>query len=318
MDAPLNLLHYSIIFSEFLQFRTRGDVLNFIPSYELYGELLSNSVSEAVHHEAIKERSIQHDWTIRLHRHRRLAQIFLFRSPGVSCRLGDVEFTSNQPMILIAPPGVPHAFRFSDTVNGDVLSIRLDEMHSAMQQRIKQCGAQTKCFFLKEHTHEFQHIADLFEQLGDVYRRPSNNRAAIVTNIVDLITLYLAANIDKRDIIGPPNNSPNRDRRDMKAEAFCALLEANFQNAWSVADYAKEVGISAPHLTRICRIVLGSSPNSLVRQRRILEAKRLLEYTALSISEIAHSCGFNDAAFFSRTFKTAVGESPNVYRRGVG
>lgn len=289
-----------------------------IPSYELYGELLSSGVPEAIHHEAIKDRSSQHNWTIRLHRHRRLAQIFLFRSSGVSFRLGDFEFTTTQPTILIAPPGVPHGFRFSETVNGDVLSIRLDEMPSAMQQRVKQCGVQTKTFFLKDQTHGFQHIADLFAQLGEIYHSPGPNRAEIVTTLVDLITLYLTANLERLDMIDTAIGTASRDRRDMQAEAFCALLEANFQNAWSVSDYARLVGVSAPHLTRICRAVLGAPPNDLVRQRRILEAKRLLEYTALSVTEIAHSCGFQDAAFFSRTFKTAVGAPPNAYRQGVG
>ena len=95
---------------------------------------------------------------------------------------------------------------------------------------------------------------------------------------------------------------------------FCALLEENFSRAWKVSDYAGQIGLSAPHLTRICRTVLGAPPNTLVQQRRLLEAKRLLEYTALSVAEIAHRSGFRDAAFFSRTFKSSVGMPPNEYR----
>jgi AraC family transcriptional activator of pobA len=288
-----------------------------IPSYELYGDLLSGGVPDSVHHESIKERSSKHDWTIRLHRHRRLAQVFLFRSPDVLFRLGDIEFTTTQPMILVAPPGVPHGFRFSETVVGDVLSIRLDDMPSEVQQRFSQFNVQTDTVFVQDQTQNFDLISELFSQLGEVYHRVSANRTEILTTLVDLIALYLTADLREKNILGEGHFKDRRERRDIQAETFCALLEENFQNAWSVADYADKVGVSAPHLTRICRGVLGAPPNDLVRQRRVLEAKRLLEYTALSITEIAHRCGFRDGAFFSRTFKSAVGTSPNVYRQGV-
>ncbi|WP_227270699.1 helix-turn-helix domain-containing protein [Roseobacter weihaiensis] len=288
-----------------------------IPSYELYGEFLSGAVPDPVHHETIKERSSKHDWTIRLHRHRRLAQIFLFRSPGVFFRLGDIEFTTNQPMILVAPPGIPHGFLFSEDVNGDVLSIRLDEMPRTIQQRFGQFSAQTDTFFLQNRTHNFKHVADLFVQMEEIYHRPGTNRSDILTALVDLIVTYLIGNLRRKTILGQAPFIERRDRKDLQAEAFCTLLEANFQKAWSVADYAGQLGVSAPHLTRICRAVLGAPPNELVRQRRILEAKRLLEYTALSITEITHRCGFRDAAFFSRAFKSVVGTPPKIYRQSV-
>ncbi|QUJ77250.1 helix-turn-helix transcriptional regulator [Sulfitobacter albidus] len=58
----------------------------------------------------------------------------------------------------------------------------------------------------------------------------------------------------------------------------------------------------------------GAAPNALVRQRRLLEAKRLLEYTRLGVAEIAHRSGFRDPSFFSRSFRSAFGLSPKAYR----
>jgi two-component system response regulator YesN len=48
---------------------------------------------------------------------------------------------------------------------------------------------------------------------------------------------------------------------------------------------------------------------------RMKEATRLLEKTALRISEIAERLGYADLAYFSNTFKKTIGTTPSVYRK---
>ena len=286
-----------------------------IPNYELYGELLAGGLPGPIHHETIKERSSKHDWTIRLHRHRRLAQIFIFSSAGVYLRAGDVEYTSTDPTLLLIPPGITHGFLFSEDVIGDVISIRLDEMPMAIQHRFGLFSAATDTIFPKPQSGHFDYIAALINQLGTMYRSVASNKSEVLTSLVDLISLYLVDNLHDKNSLRPATHAEPRGRHDLQIDNFCTLLEENFSLPWSVSVYAEKIGVSTPHLTRICRKELGSPPNDLVRQRRMLEAKRLLEYTALSIAEIAHRCGFRDAAFFSRTFKSNLGLSPNHYRK---
>ncbi len=286
-----------------------------IPNYELYGELLAGGLPGPIHHETIKERSSKHDWTIRLHRHRRLAQIFIFSSAGVYLRAGDVEYTSTDPTLLLIPPGITHGFLFSEDVIGDVISIRLDEMPMAIQHRFGLFSAATDTIFPKPQSGHFDYIAALINQLGTMYRSVASNKSEVLTSLVDLISLYLVDNLHDKNSLRPATHAQPRGRHDLQIDNFCTLLEENFSLPWSVSVYAEKIGVSTPHLTRICRKELGSPPNDLVRQRRMLEAKRLLEYTALSIAEIAHRCGFRDAAFFSRTFKSNLGLSPNHYRK---
>ena len=286
-----------------------------IPNYELYGELLAGGLPGPIHHETIKERSSKHEWTIRLHRHRRLTQIFIFSSAGVYLRAGDVEYTSTDPTLLLIPPGITHGFLFSEDVIGDVISIRLDEMPMAIQHRFGLFSAATDTIFPKPQSGHFDYIAALINQLGTMYRSVASNKSEVLTSLVDLISLYLVDNLHDKNSLRPATHAEPRGRHDLQIDNFCTLLEENFSLPWSVSVYAEKIGVSTPHLTRICRKELGSPPNDLVRQRRMLEAKRLLEYTALSIAEIAHRCGFRDAAFFSRTFKSNLGLSPNHYRK---
>ncbi len=291
------------------------DMINAIPSYELYGDLLADGLPGPIHHESIKERSSRHNWTIRFHRHRHLAQIFLFSSPDVTLRLGDIKHTSTDKTILVIPPGVAHGFQFSEDVVGDVVSIRLAQMPDTLKQRFAMFNTATDGIFTRAGASHFCNITTLVAQLRDAYRSVAFNKTEILTSLVDLITLYLAADLKRNNIMQPVHSSTPRSRHDMQVEKFCNLLEENFQQAWTVSDYAERIGISAPHLTRVCKSELGSPPNDLVRQRRILEAKRLLEYTALTVFEIAHRCGFRDAAFFSRSFKSTIGIPPYQYRK---
>ena len=285
-----------------------------IPSYELYGELLSGGYRDPVHHEPIRERSSRHDWTIRLHRHRGLAQIFLFRTAAVSVRLEDMSLTTTEPHVLFVPPGVVHGFRFDEGVDGDVLSLRVDDLWDGVARMLDHPALAGAGALARSRSENFDQIEALFGQLGQVYHGMNSERANLLDALTRLILAYVSGDL-RRDDSGAAVGHPHAlTRHEKQADRFCTLLEAHFRDDLSVPDYARAVGVSEPHLTRVCRTVLGSTPNELVRQRRLLEAKRLLEYTQLSVSEIAHLSGFRDPAFFSRTFRQAHGVPPRTYR----
>jgi AraC family transcriptional activator of pobA len=56
------------------------------------------------------------------------------------------------------------------------------------------------------------------------------------------------------------------------------------------------------------------SPLKILRRRLMLEAKRLLLYSNMTISEVAYFLGFDDPAYFSRVFRQDEGVSPRGFR----
>jgi AraC family transcriptional regulator, transcriptional activator of pobA len=58
----------------------------------------------------------------------------------------------------------------------------------------------------------------------------------------------------------------------------------------------------------------GASPLRLVQDRLMLEAKRALLYSNMTIAEVGYHLGFEDPAYFSRFFAKAEGLSPKRYR----
>lgn len=285
-----------------------------VPSYGLYGEILSGGYRDPVHHETIRERSSKHNWTIRLHRHRGLAQIFLLKAGRVSYRLEEESFVTDQPSVLFIPAGVAHGFRFDENVEGDVLSLRVHDLWGSAMAALDQPQFSTVALLTKGDSDNFDNINSAFAQLAQVYHNMKEQRDVILEALVRLILAYIAGDVGNMQSDQVSRGSDTLSRQEKQAEAFCTLLEARFSDDLSVHDYASQVGLSAPHLTRVCKRLLGAAPNELVRQRRLLEASRLLEYTRLPVSEVSHRSGFNDPSFFTRTFRKAHGVSPISYR----
>jgi AraC family transcriptional activator of pobA len=98
------------------------------------------------------------------------------------------------------------------------------------------------------------------------------------------------------------------------AVRYRALIEADFAKPIRVADYAKRLFVSHERLRQACLRVTGSAPLELLNARRLLEAKRCLLYTSMSVGVVAEYCGFEDPAYFSRFFTHATGKSPRQYR----
>ncbi len=285
-----------------------------IPSFELYGELLSGGQSDPVHHEWIQERSRRHDWTIRLHRHRRLAQIFLLRTGNVSFRIENASFTTTEPHVLFIPAGVAHGFSFDEEVDGDVLSLRVGELWGGVAAGLDHPSLLAASSLAQSGSEHFDHIEALFGQLGQVYHSVKSGRGDLLEALTRLILAYISADVSQEKSSGALGHSAGLTRHEQQAQTFCALVETHFNENFPVSAYAEKIGVSAPHLTRICKVILGSTPNELVRQRRLLEAKRLLEHTRLPVSEVSHRSGFRDPSFFSRTFRQVHGVPPKSYR----
>jgi AraC family transcriptional activator of pobA len=95
---------------------------------------------------------------------------------------------------------------------------------------------------------------------------------------------------------------------------FRELVESEFRNNRSLADYASALNVSESRLRNACLSVVEQSPMQMVNARILLEAKRELFYTSVSVSEIAYALGFDDPAYFTRFFSQRAGMSPSAFR----
>jgi len=99
-----------------------------------------------------------------------------------------------------------------------------------------------------------------------------------------------------------------------KLAKFNLLIDQFFKEERFVAFYAAKLNISANYLNILCKKNLNVSATQLIQQRVLLEAKRMLQSTDLSIKEIAFQLGFVDHAYFSKFFKSQTEITPTEFR----
>ena len=100
-----------------------------------------------------------------------------------------------------------------------------------------------------------------------------------------------------------------------RLQRFRQLVEAQFREHWTVQRYAQALGTSPDRLHDLCERSVGRPPLTLVHQRVVLEAGRLLASTDLGIEQVAAELGFGSAAHFSRFFRRWTDTSPSAGRR---
>ena len=111
-----------------------------------------------------------------------------------------------------------------------------------------------------------------------------------------------------------PEKIEVNNTQTLKLYQFKELVEAHYKQGLSVNEYAKLMAVSSKTLNSITKSTTHKSPSELIMGRVVLEAKRLLRYTSLQISEIAYQLGFEDPSYFIKYFKRHVGHSPLEFR----
>jgi AraC family transcriptional activator of pobA len=96
---------------------------------------------------------------------------------------------------------------------------------------------------------------------------------------------------------------------------FSKLVEQHYKTHHTVADYADMLYLTAKNLSKKIGLLSKDTPNDIIKNRIILESKRLLAHTTLSVKEIAYSLNYEDDAYFVRFFTKNTGISPLSFRK---
>lgn len=95
---------------------------------------------------------------------------------------------------------------------------------------------------------------------------------------------------------------------------FYKALDRDAMRTRSVAYYARAVGVTPKRLGALVHAHTGHTAKQVIADRALLEAKRLLAHTALSVKEIADRAGFSESTNFVKFFRHRVGQAPLAFR----
>jgi AraC family transcriptional activator of pobA len=96
---------------------------------------------------------------------------------------------------------------------------------------------------------------------------------------------------------------------------FKQLLNNELRSNKGPADYAAALNISESYLSEALKKHTGFPASYWIQQEVMMEAKRLLYYSDLSVKEIAHTLGFHDHSYFSRLFRKVTRTSAIAFRQ---
>lgn len=95
---------------------------------------------------------------------------------------------------------------------------------------------------------------------------------------------------------------------------FNVLVDMHFRTKRKVKDYAELLHKSPKTLSNLFATYNHQTPQQIIQDRVVLEAKRLLLFSEKQTQEIAYDLGFEDPAYFSRFFKKQAGLTPSAFR----
>lgn len=103
--------------------------------------------------------------------------------------------------------------------------------------------------------------------------------------------------------------------RDRFVGRALALLHAAPEQAWTVEELGRQVGLSRSALHDRFAALIGQAPMQYLAHWRIQVGAALLRDTAGTVAAVAQQVGYESEAAFARAFKRLVGQPPSVWRR---
>jgi len=161
---------------------------------------------------------------------------------------------------------------------------------------------------------ESQTIADIIDELAQEIEQDDSS-------LEEMLRLLLKKIIIKSVRLWKASRVPDADENEEKQEdiefmrKFSQLVELNYKQRHSVSDYADLLNITPKALTKRVSKYSKTTPNDVIKDRIILEAKRLLAHSEMHVKEISYALGYDDPAYFNRLFTKIAEVAPAEFRR---
>jgi AraC family transcriptional regulator, transcriptional activator of pobA len=263
-----------------------------IPDFFVYGQAPRNLDVGFVHVELVSARKNEHFGEVQAHKHSQMAQITFWTKGGGTYRIEDQSWSFSAPAISFVPQNTVHGFSVSKTSDAIAISLASTELKRELQ-----------AFFAtgQKNDRDWKMLLELVNMIFSEYQY---NASQIVPQLVDAVLAI--ATRQKVENIGPSNTLANR---------LHAMIDFHYRDNWSVAQYVTALHSTYHLIDKAAKLRYGKPIKELVGERKILEAKRLLQFTIRSVENIAYELGYSDPAYFNREFKKSVGTAPGQWRK---
>ncbi len=249
------------------------------------------------------------------HKHDFYHLVFFTEGSG-SHTIDFVHFPVKPGQLYCMVPGQVHTWHFEGRVNGFIVNFS----ESFLQQLLAKTNLLDQFSFfsgtacqqvLEINTAEQSLLTTLF---NTILREQADAKLHAGDFIrTALLQLFFTIN---RTIAGNQQPLPI-SYNAVLFKNFKALVDEHYSSKKLTKDYAAMLYITPNHLNALTKDVDGRSAGEVIRDRVLLEAKRLLINAGMSVAEIAASIGFEDNSYFTKFFKKYERLTPLEFKKKV-
>lgn len=283
-----------------------------IPVYSLHNFSSSEDESQQFQVEvfdANRHFSVQYP-----HRHDFFEVLYLSKGSGFHVIDGN-KYEIKPPSVFFMSPGQAHKIEFSGDIEGYIFIFTAEFylINQSNQNRLIEFPffftiRQDNPPLLLEDKKDIHFLESLFQKGIAEIQKGEKYSIELLRSILDLI-LTTSSTLYKSE-----ENRLGKGKGHIVVKRFFQLVEEHYQDNLSVAEYADKMALTPNHLTQTVNQLTGKTSSQIIKSKQILEIKRLLVHTNLSVTEIASRLSFPDQSYFAKFFKRETGISPLQYR----
>ncbi|MBB5637162.1 AraC-like DNA-binding protein [Pedobacter cryoconitis] len=244
--------------------------------------------------------------------HRDDHYIFIMQDNGGSSIVLDFKkIIVRGSAVLFILPGQVHHVPESEQTSGWFMAIDSSLVDKNYNQIFEEQALHQQSLEVNpEKLNQLIKCMELLSGMFDSSGRPSMP----VTIIHSLASVYIGLFADLYKC-----SAPGKDKQNLRPEVitreFRAMVCRQFKTLKNPSQYADALSLSLSYLNEVVKAVTGSPVSYWIHQEVVLEAKRMLYYSDLSVKEIAFSLGYDDHAYFSRLFTKVSGIPAVKFRK---
>ncbi len=217
-------------------------------------------------------------------------------------------YTIGKPLVLTAGqawlyrPSEPQKYVFLCRKDAVGISYWVHFTGAAVEELLTSCGAEAHRPWLAK---DIADTASLFGRMILCHRLQSGS-LPVNSLFLQLLHTFSAP--------PSPRLRSTSHRCTLQIHAIMQQMECNPQADYDADALAAQCHLSRDRFVHIFKDIAGIPPHKYHLTVKLEQARRLLDYSALSISDAAAAVGFDDPLYFSRAFKKRFGLSPRAYR----
>lgn len=226
------------------------------------------------------------------------------------------RFTVKPFQIYFMIPGQVHSWHFEGDVDGyivhfnDVLFTTFLQNGQYLDRFTFFNGHSEDAVYQMPHDEQVK-VTALFESMLDEIKENGTQNI----DMIRLRLLELFITVDRTCTDKKRKQAPQQKLLLLKN--FKQLIDQQFRLLKLPKEYAEILYVTPNHLNALCQDLLGKTAGDLIRDRIILEAKRLLTNADMTIAEIAYDLNFQDNSYFARFFRKNTGTTPEEFRKNM-